>query len=121
MKPTSNKLNHKWRTFLGVTILGITLGGCARDASITSRITGAILSNSPSTAATPSIPTPPTVDISDEDTLIDTGNEGGADSLLAHETSSGSIDISKVSVGGAVQKTRAISTHYNVSGGIYVQ
>lgn len=121
MKPTTNKLNRRWQTLIGVALFGISLGGCARDASITSRITGSTITNSPATAATPSIPTPPLVVISNEDTLVDTGSQGGADSVQTHETSSGSVDISKVSVGGSVQKTRAISTHYKVSGGIYVQ
>lgn len=107
------------RAILGLICTAFLFTGCARDAAKTARISGVSVVEAPAT--TPTIPTPPEVVISRTNTLIDAGSQGGVDDTLTHETSSGSLEISNVSVGGDARKKRASSASYKVSGGIYVQ
>lgn len=103
---------------LGVICSAFLFTGCARDAAKNAKITGASVAQAPATTI---IPTPPEVVIMRGTTLIDGGSQGGVDDVQTHETASGSLGISNVSVGGNVRKKRAISATYRVSGGIYVQ
>jgi hypothetical protein len=97
------------------------LSGCARDAAKTAKIVGTAITQSPATTASPVIPNPPQATVSKVDTLVDAGSQGGVDSVQTHETTSGSMNLSSVSVGGTVRKRTAVSAHFKVQGGIYVQ
>lgn len=114
---SKNSYLRSWTCLvLGSVLL---LGGCARDASKNSRVTGQIVVNRPSPTG-PSIPNPTVVGLH-PGTVVDSSNEGGVDSVSSHQTTSGSLNLSKVSVGGSYQRDLGVSAHFKVMGGVYAR
>jgi hypothetical protein len=119
MSPSASTTATKLVALLWVGSM-LTLSGCGRDAALTAKITGAGITNSPVTTASPVVPTPPGVEPYRGGSIADVNSQGGIDGATGH-VSSGSVSVSKVSVGGDVQKRLGTSASYRVSGGIYVQ
>lgn len=108
-----------WTT-LSLGVASIALGGCARDSSQNSRVTGLITTATPANTG-PNVPTPPPVVTINAGTVVDSSNQGGVDSVTTHKTGTGSLNLSKISVGGSYQRDMAVSASFKVSGGIYAK
>lgn len=121
MSTRSTLKSYWYATVLSLGAASIAFSGCAaKDSAKNSRVTGQTSTSSASTTG-PDIPTPPgTVGIN-PGTVVDSSNEGGTDSVTAHQTASGALNISKVSVGGSYQRDLSVSTSFKVRGGIYVR
>lgn len=117
-----SQLTSNWYwTALSLAAASIVFSGCAaKDSLKNSRVTGQTTTTSPATTG-PEIPTPPGTVAINPGTVVDSSNEGGVDSVTTHQTASGALNISKVSVGGSYQRDLSVSTSFKVRGGIYVR